>query len=132
VEVDDVAFPELLDPVDDLPPSTVITHVRRDGERIVVRGTAADNGPIERVQVNDVAAQASAANFAEWEATLGAQSTSTDGRVKLRAHAVDSAGNAEPRPHVVLGAWSTDTTVSKGRSERAPPAMKLPPRIRCA
>src|SRR4051794_40182123 len=28
-----VAFPKLLDPVDDLPPATVITHARRDGAK---------------------------------------------------------------------------------------------------
>src|SRR5262249_52003413 len=42
-EVKDVAFPKLLDPVDDLPPTTVITHVRKAGTNVVVRGTTADN-----------------------------------------------------------------------------------------
>src|SRR5262249_11171351 len=52
-EVHDVEFPRLLDPVDDLPPATVITHVRRleDG-KVAVRGTTSDNGTVRRVLVN--------------------------------------------------------------------------------
>ena len=39
-EVHDVEFPKLLDPVYDLPPTTVITNVRREaGNRVLVRGT---------------------------------------------------------------------------------------------
>src|SRR5262249_24245607 len=58
-EVSKIDFPKLLDPVDDLPPTTVITHVQRIvGERgvstplLVVRGTNADNGPVKKVLVN--------------------------------------------------------------------------------
>ena len=58
-------FPELLDPVDDLPPTTVITHVvrKRDG-KIVVRGTTSDNGTVKKVMVNGQDAKALTANFA--------------------------------------------------------------------
>ncbi len=39
-EVKDVEFPKLLDPVDDLPPATVITQVaKREGGQLLVRGT---------------------------------------------------------------------------------------------
>src|SRR5262249_7944029 len=39
-EVKDIEFPKLLDPVDDLPPTTVITHVRKlPGGKLQVRGT---------------------------------------------------------------------------------------------
>jgi hypothetical protein len=97
-EVKGVVFPKLLDPVDDLPPTTVITHVRQAGAKLIVRGTTADNGPVARVLVNDEPARALAPNFAEWEAVLalppGAART-------IRAHALDAAGNVEPRPHVV-------------------------------
>ena len=52
-EVQDVPFPKLLDPVDDLPPTTVITHVRRRlATSCMVRGTTADNGTVKRVLVN--------------------------------------------------------------------------------
>src|SRR5439155_2983483 len=76
-EVRDVAFPRLLDPIDDLPPATVITHVHREpGERgvstprLIVRGTTSDNGTVRRVVVNGKEARALVANFAEWEVVL--------------------------------------------------------------
>jgi hypothetical protein len=97
-EVKDVAFPHLLDPTDDLPPTTVITHVGRDAKgKLTVRGTAADNGAIKKVEVNGTAARALAANFAEWEATLDG---GAGGEVKLTARATDAAGNVEKTPHV--------------------------------
>jgi hypothetical protein len=94
-EVKDVEFPKLLDPVDDLPPTTVITHVRRlpDG-KLLVRGTTADNGTVKRVVVNGRDAKSAAANFTEWEIALGAAT-------ELRAHAEDADGNVEKRPHTV-------------------------------
>jgi hypothetical protein len=94
-EVDDVAFPELLHPIDDLPPTTVITNVSTRDGKTVVRGTTADNGPVKRVMVNGIAARATAANFAEWEAVLPA------GSGKIAAFAEDAAGNVEKRPHEV-------------------------------
>jgi hypothetical protein len=94
-EVKDVAFPKLLDPVDDLPPSSVIMHVRKSGRTLVVRGTTADNGTVTRVLVNGQAARALAPNFAEWEAVLEPAAR------EVRAQATDAAGNVEPRPHVV-------------------------------
>jgi hypothetical protein len=99
-EVKDVEFPKLLDPVDDLPPATVITHVSKttDG-KLKVRGTTADNGTVKRVLVNGAEAKAVAANFAEWEITLDRVPT---GPVKLEAYAEDAAGNVEKRPHVVV------------------------------
>jgi hypothetical protein len=96
-EVKGMPFPQLLDPVDDLPPTTVITHVHRSGARLVVRGTTADNGAVTKVLVNGQPARALAPNYAEWEAVL-----TTAGSVKeVGAQATDAAGNVEPRPHVV-------------------------------
>jgi hypothetical protein len=97
-EVRDIEFPRLLDPVDDLPPATVITHIRREGDRVVVRGTSSDNGPIQRVLVNGREAKALAANFAEWEVTL---TEVPAGKVRLSAHAEDAAGNVEQMAHIV-------------------------------
>jgi hypothetical protein len=96
-EVKNVPFPKLLDPVDDLPPTTVITHVRKlpDG-RVVVRGTTADNGRVKRVLVNGKLAKAVAPNFAEWEITLKHRPAAG----KIEAHAEDAAGNVEKTPHV--------------------------------
>jgi hypothetical protein len=96
-EVRGVAFPKLLDPVDDLPPTTVITQVRRAGGKVVVRGTTADNGTVKRVLVNGKEARPLTANFAEWEVVLDR----TGPAGKVSAHAVDAAGNVEQQPHVV-------------------------------
>jgi hypothetical protein len=97
-EVRNVAFPTLLSPLDDLPPTTVITHVSplKNG-KLIVRGSAADNGTIQKVTVNGVAARALTANFAQWEATLEGVKP---GELKLTAKAEDAAGNVEKTPHV--------------------------------
>jgi hypothetical protein len=54
-----------LDPVDDSPPTTVITHVRVSDGKVQVRGTASDDGKIQSVRVNGVEAMAVTPNFAE-------------------------------------------------------------------
>jgi hypothetical protein len=97
-EVRGLAFPKPLAPVDDLPPTTAITHLRRNGGKLVVRGTTADNGTVKRVLVNGKEARLLAANFAEWEVVLEGVRLGT----KVSAHAEDAAGNVEKRPHVVL------------------------------
>jgi len=99
-EVRDVAFPQLLDPVDDRPPATVITHVRPvDRGKLVVRGTTSDNDTVKKVVVNGREARPVRANFAEWEVLL---ENLQGPEVKLQAHAEDAAGNVEIRPHVVV------------------------------
>src|SRR5262249_41933855 len=91
-------FPNLLNPVDDLPPTTVITHVSKPANgKLTVRGTTADNGTVKKVLVNGKEAKAISANFAEWEIVLDAGA----GELKLEALAEDTAGNVENRPHVV-------------------------------
>jgi hypothetical protein len=85
-------YPKPLDPVDDLPPATVITSAVREGDQIVVRGCAVDNGVVKSVTVNGVAATATRENFSEWEARVPAAQ-------KLVARADDDAGNAEKTPH---------------------------------
>jgi hypothetical protein len=98
-EISKVEFPKLQDRIDDLPPTTVITHVQRNaGGNFTVRGSTADNGTVRRVVVNGQEARALPANFAEWEVTLSGVAA---GRVQLSAHAEDPAGNVEPRPHVI-------------------------------
>jgi hypothetical protein len=97
-EVKGIAFPELLKPVDDLPPTTVITHLTRAVTgKLVVSGTTADNGTVKRVVVNGKEARATTPNFAEWEVTLDAPA----GALRVQAQAEDAAGNVEPRPHVI-------------------------------
>ena len=102
-EVQDIEFPDLLDPVDDRPPTTVITRVSRriaPGNKFLVRGTTSDNGSVARVIVNHREAKATANNFAEWEIMLDGVKP---GETKLTAHAEDAAGNVEKRPHT----WET-------------------------
>jgi hypothetical protein len=92
-------FPAPLDPVDDLPPSTVITDALPGAAgELIVRGTTADDGTVERVTVNGRAAVALRPNFAEWEAVVPLPG----GGVTLSASARDAAGNVEPRPHEVV------------------------------
>jgi hypothetical protein len=99
-EVGNVEFPKLLDPVDDLSPTTVITHVTKlPGGKLQVRGTTADNGTVKRVLVIGQEAKGTSPNFATWEITLDQLPA---GAVKLQAHAEDSAGNVEQRPHVLV------------------------------
>jgi hypothetical protein len=99
-EVKNIEFPKLLDPVDDLPPATVITHARRlDGNKVLVRGTTSDNGTVKRVLVNGKPARPVAANFAEWEITLEGV---PKGGLKVQAHGEDAAGNVEKRPHLLV------------------------------
>ncbi len=86
------------DYLDDLPPTTVITHVARKNGRAVVRGTTADNGVVKRVTVNGKEARAVGANFAEWEITV---EDMLAGKLRLEALAEDASKNVEPRPHVV-------------------------------
>jgi hypothetical protein len=92
-EVTNVSFPTLLDPVDDLPPATVITHVTlRDGKWLV-SGTCSDNGTVKRVLVGNQEAKSTSPNFATWELVIN------DANQELAAHAEDAAGNVERLPH---------------------------------
>jgi hypothetical protein len=90
--------PKPPEPLDDLPPATVITSVRQaDAQTLLVRGTTADNGKVVRVVVNGQSARSVRDNFAEWEVSIpGSKGT------KLSAHAEDAAGNVEKRPHVLV------------------------------
>jgi hypothetical protein len=100
VEVRNISFPKLLDPVDDLPPATVITSLRKlqDG-RFSIQGTTSDNGTVTQVLVNGQKATEIAPNFAQWSVTLDAAQLDHD---RIAAHAIDAAGNVEKRPHVVI------------------------------
>ena len=65
-EVSDVAWPKLLDPVDDLPPGTIVLSVKRNGDRIMVRGVSHDNGKIREVTDNDKIAAMTASGSWRW------------------------------------------------------------------
>ena len=95
-EVKGVAFPQLLAPVDDLPPATLITSIREEGEKRVVSGVSHDNGEVASVNVNGTSAKITVqhAGVADWVVTFDAP---TDGR--YLAKATDRAGNSERIPH---------------------------------
>jgi len=95
-EVHGAAFPELVAPVDDLPPATLITRVVIDGGRRRVYGVTHDNGEIAAVSVNGAAAKivAQQAGVADWIVTIDAPA---DGRIV--ATGTDRAGNVERAPH---------------------------------
>ena len=96
VSASSAEFPAPLDPVDDLPPTTVITHVvTSDPGQLTVRGTTTDGGDVKRVSVNGQEARPLRPNFAEWEAVLAVP----EGGLALSAFAEDGAGNGETRPH---------------------------------
>jgi hypothetical protein len=98
-EVSGVAFPQVLDPIDDLPPATVVTRVIRSGSTVTVRGVTSDNGTVKRVVVNGKEARAVSPNFAEWELTLAGAPA---GAFEVKAHAEDAAGNIEQTPMLVM------------------------------
>jgi hypothetical protein len=98
-EVKDVAWPQLLSPVDDLPPATVILSVRRQGDRLLIKGVSHDNGAIRSVTVNGQDAQLDVIQpgLVDWTVQIPMPK---DGRVV--AAAVDQAGNREALAHVVV------------------------------
>ncbi len=95
-EVTDVTWPTLLDPVDDVPPATIITSVKRGEGKIVVCGVAHDDGAIVSIVVNDRPAHilSTKSGVVDWEATLSDPNTS-----KIVAQSSDAAGNIERTPH---------------------------------
>jgi len=95
-EVSNVTWPELLQPVDDLPPATIITTMTRRGDKLTVTGITHDNGDIVAVTVNGQAAKISSnrAGVADWSIELP---TSADD--KITAFATDRAGNVEQTKH---------------------------------
>ena len=103
-EVKHVAFPQLLKPVDDQPPATIVTWpvvgipVRADGGRLLVRGTSTDNVKIRRVTVNGVDAAPVDDDFLQWEVTLTGVEP---GPLTITAVSKDDAGNVEQTPHVL-------------------------------
>jgi hypothetical protein len=95
---DEADFPKPLELLDDSPPVTVITEVRLVDGKLVVRGTAADNGTIKEVHVNDVPARSVSGNFGQWEVVLPKPQGDV---VKLKVAATDEAGNVEKRPRLL-------------------------------
>jgi len=94
-EMQNVPFPQLLAPIDDLPPATLITSVLSfDGKR-TVRGVSHDNGEIAEVVVNGGHATITAqhAGVADWTITIDGAAS------RIVAQAKDRSGNTERVPH---------------------------------
>ncbi len=94
-----ISFPQLLAPVDDLPPATLITNIQQDGKRLTLHGVSHDNDEIITVFVNGHPATITTqhAGVADWSITLD---PSADGH--YLAKATDLAGNAELKGHQVV------------------------------
>jgi hypothetical protein len=96
-EVSGVPFPELLQPIDDLPPQTVIIQiVPQERGALLVRGTVADNGEVKRVIVNGQDATLDAVT-GQWEISLLRKDNDA---LEISAHSEDVAGNVEKLAHV--------------------------------
>jgi len=97
-ELGEVPFPQLLDPVDDLAPTTIVTGVRVQDSKLVVTGISHDNGEIAAVLVNGEATKivSMSAGVADWQVTLDTAPAGI-----ITACASDKAGNAEQSGHVV-------------------------------
>jgi hypothetical protein len=95
--VKDVEFPTLLNPVDDLPPASLIRAITKSGGKLIVTGVSQDNGDIVGVSVNGQPAKiaASAAGVTEWRAEIPAAD-------KVTATATDRAGNVEKWVHATV------------------------------
>jgi hypothetical protein len=104
-EVGEVAWPELLAAVDDVPPATLVISSRRENDRLVVRGVSHDNGEIVSILVNDLEARivSRAAGVCDWEASL---EPAADG--KIVAYAKDASGNVEQTAHRLNAADETE------------------------
>lgn len=91
----DPAVLESVEPVDDFPPSTIITAWEAlPGGKLRVRGVTLDNGEVTSVTVNDTPARPLRPHFADWEALLPASP-------RLLARSRDAAGNEEQTPHTL-------------------------------
>lgn len=97
-EVADVAWPKLLDAVDDLPPATIISSIRRAGGKLQVSGVTHDNGKITSVSVNGTEAGIGVqqSGIVNWHAEINVPPSN-----KLTAIATDASGNKEQTGHVV-------------------------------
>ena len=97
-EVADVAWPKLLDAVDDLPPVTIVSSIRRQGKELQISGVTHDNGEITSVQVNgtDASMDKQHVGVVHWHLELKVPPSNT-----LTAVAADAAGNTEQTGHRV-------------------------------
>jgi hypothetical protein len=101
-KVNGVGFPTLLEPIDDLPPATMIRSVRKGNGKLIVTGLSQDNEQVAAISVNGAAATILSATtgVTEWRAEIEAPA---DGIIA--ASAIDRAGTVEMNVHRLSGAW---------------------------
>ena len=94
--VSGIDFPELLSPVDDLPPCTVITRIDSTKDRLRVRGTTHDNDVVKTIIVNGKSASilSQIHGVADWSVELPKSKSIT-------ATGIDATGNRELNPHKI-------------------------------
>lgn len=80
-----------------LPPSTVITHVKQEGDKLRVTGAAIDANEIKHVTVNGQPAKSLRDNYALWEIVIDAPAQTAS--LNLTTGAEDRLGNIEKLPH---------------------------------
>ena len=95
--VGDVAFPDLLETVDDEPPATAILSIMRGEGGMKVRGGSHDNGKIVKVSVNgkNATLTRTSPGVVDWEISFKNEAT------EVVAGARDEAGNEELTPHKI-------------------------------
>lgn len=95
-EVKNVPWPELLTPVDDLPPVTVITDIMQQKQQLVIKGITHDNGEIRSVIVNGHQAELkhSTPGVVDWLIKIDKPKTK-----RVQAYSRDQAGNVEKMIH---------------------------------
>lgn len=84
------------DPVDDLPPITVITRIQRTDGGMELRGVTADNGVVRNVYVNGRPVAIGRQGVSEW--SLVVPGSAAEG-LTFTASSEDAAGNVEQTPH---------------------------------
>jgi hypothetical protein len=102
-QVKDIEFPKIAEPIDDLPPATVITSVKQVDGTVIVRGVCSDNGEVKTVTVKlrsggRVATKLVKPTGLEFEAEILFTPTEP---LSVEAAGEDKAGNVEKTPAVV-------------------------------
>lgn len=89
-------LPVLLEPIDDLPPATSITSIRRQGDTLKISGISHDNGTIAKVTINATPVTINIPT--PRPSRLGNHRA---GSRTITARATDQSGNSERWPQVV-------------------------------
>lgn len=84
--------------LDELPPSTVITRIAKEGDQLLISGVSSDHSAIKRVSVSGRKAYSLRRDFAEWECAMDAPAAGQT--LRLSALAEDVRGLVEKTPHV--------------------------------